>query len=424
MLTGTNLQHANSYNIRIVLETIRLYAPLSRIEVARRTHLTAQTVTNITKRLLKLGLIIEAHRLQEGRGAPAIMLKLNPDAAFSVGLDFDKDHLTGVLLDLSGRIRQRESIDLNFPTPEEAMRLMSDMAHSLILKEGIDRSLVWGLGVGLPGPLIISKGSVVTNIANPQFLPGWNHVPVVQIMGDRLGVPVVLENNASAAAIGEKWYGEGRHCRTFFYVFFGAGLGGGLILNGEPYAGFSGNAGEIGYLPSTKSNYQFGNGSTAHAGMHFNLPLLYSTLQKKGLSVANHDDLLRLYEARDPDIMEWVEGAIDELIPLILSIEYLIDPEVIFFGGRIPDKIIQYFLLRISERLPRHRMQGKTTTPVLSKSKAGVDAAALGVATLPLYNSFAPLSNVFMKQQEGWTGDLEDRMEVSDRTELPERRLA
>lgn len=424
MLTGTNLQHANSYNIRIVLETIRLYAPLSRIEIARRTHLTAQTVTNITKRLLKLGLIVEAHRLQEGRGAPAIMLKLNPDAAFSVGLDFDKDHLTGVLLDLSGRIRQRDSIDLNFPTPEEAMRMMSDMAHSLIQKEGIDRSLVWGLGIGLPGPLIISKGSVVTNIANPQFLPGWNHVPVVQIMGDRLGLPVFLENNASASAIGEKWYGEGRHCATFFYVFFGAGLGGGLILNGEPYAGFSGNAGEIGYLPSTKSNYQFGNGTTDHAGMHFNLPLLYRTLQQKGLSVSNHDDLLRHYEDRNPLIMEWVEGAIDELIPLILSIEYLIDPEVIFFGGRIPDKIIQYFLLRISERLPRHRMQGKTTTPVLSKSKAGADAAALGVATLPLYNSFAPLSNVFMKQPEGWPGDLEDRMELSDRIDLPERRLA
>ena len=132
MLTGTNLQQANSYNIRIVLETVRLHGPLSRIEISRRTRLTAQTVTNITKKLLAAGLIVEAERLQEGRGAPSILLRLNPDAAFSVGLDFDKDHLTGVLVDLSGRIRQRENLDLDFPSPEEAMSLMTRTVNRLI----------------------------------------------------------------------------------------------------------------------------------------------------------------------------------------------------------------------------------------------------------------------------------------------------
>jgi hypothetical protein len=274
MLTGTNLQQANSYNIRIVLETVRLHGPLSRIEISRRTRLTAQTVTNITKKLLAVGLIVEAERLQEGRGAPSILLRLNPDAAFSVGLDFDKDHLTGVLVDLSGRIRQRENLDLDFPSPEEALSLMTRTVNRLIERENVDRSAVWGVGVGLPGPLIISEGSVVTNVANPKFLPGWNHVPVVEILGRRLDLPVHLENNASAAAIGEKWYGEGRHSRTFFYLFFGAGLGGGLILNGEPYSGFSGNAGEIGYFPSPRLAQTTTNGDPIHSGIHFNLPRL------------------------------------------------------------------------------------------------------------------------------------------------------
>jgi len=84
MLKGTNLQYAKSYNIRIVLESIRLYGPVSRIDLARRTNLTAQTVTNIRRELLKAGLIYEAQRSQEGRGAPSILLQLNPDGAFSI----------------------------------------------------------------------------------------------------------------------------------------------------------------------------------------------------------------------------------------------------------------------------------------------------------------------------------------------------
>jgi len=406
MLTGTNLQYANSYNIRIVLEAIRLYSPISRMEIARRTQLTAQTVTNITKKLLQLGLIVESERLQEGRGAPSIMLKLNKNAAFSIGLDFDKDHLTGVLVDLNGVIRQRESLSLDFPKPDEAMKLMASISETLIQREKINKSLVWGVGVGLPGPLVVSKGSVVSNVANPQFFPGWNHVPVTQILGERLKLPIFLENNANASAIGERWYGEGQHVKTFFYVFFGAGLGGGLFLNGQLYSGFSGNAGEIGYLPS-KSSYRYQENSIdekgiteSHTGMHFNLPLLFRKLKSAGLDVKNTEDLNHYFEIEHPLVMEWVEQAIDELVPLVLSIEYLIDPEVIFFGGRIPDAIIQYFLLGINEKLPASRMQGKTVIPVLRKAKSGQDAAALGVATIPLYNSFAPLPNVLMKNEE------------------------
>lgn len=406
MLTGTNLQHANSYNIRIVLETIRLHGPLSRVEIARRTQLTAQTVTNITKKLLEAGLIIESDRLQEGRGAPSILLKLRQDAAFSIGLDFDKDHLTGVLVDLSGRIRQRESIDLDFPTPEEGMERMTAITDSLIHKEGISRELVWGVGVGLPGPLIISKGSVVTNIANPQFLPGWNHVPVVQILGDRLGLPIFLENNASAAAVGERWYGEGQHIGTFFYVFFGAGLGGGLIVNGQLYSGFTGNAGEIGYFPATRLEGKQIDLGTTHAGQVFNLPVLFKQLREKGIEITEAKGLEELFIQRDKAVMEWVEQAVNQMIPLILGIEYLLDPEVIFFGGRIPDRIIREFLTRLNQKLPTFRIEGKAMTPELRIAKSGQDAAALGVATMPLYNSLAPLPNVLMKGSENGSSTL------------------
>lgn len=107
MLIGTNLKYAREHNFRIVLESVRLFGPISRAELARRTGLTAQTVSNISRGLLEDGLILEGERKQSGRGAPSTHLMLNAAGAYSVGLDLDKDHLTAVLVDFVGEVRQR-----------------------------------------------------------------------------------------------------------------------------------------------------------------------------------------------------------------------------------------------------------------------------------------------------------------------------
>jgi predicted NBD/HSP70 family sugar kinase len=397
MLTGTNLQYAKSYNVRIVLETIRLYGPLSRVEIARRTELTAQTVTNITRNLLKSGLILEADRIQEGRGAPSILLQINSDGAFSIGLDLDKDHLTAILMDLRGNIRQRISYELNFPSSEEALVLLDRTAKELIERERVSKEKVWGVGVGLPGPLAVSKGGIVTDIANPIALPGWHNVPVRDILSERLSLPVYLQNNASAAAIGELWYGAGRNMGTFFYVFFGAGLGGGVVMHGQPYSGHTGNAGELGYYPAQSVPENSLNIQNPHLGLHFNIPNLYKSLQMKGYPASKPADLDVLYRERNEHMVSWVENGAQQLAPLILAIEYLLDPKAIFFGGRIPGSIIGDLLHKLETILPTLRIAEKITAPQLLIATSGMDAAALGVATLPVYESLAPLPNIMMK---------------------------
>lgn len=398
MLTGTNLQYAKSYNIRIVLESIRLYGPISRVDIARRSQLTAQTVTNITRELLKAGLIQEAHRLQEGRGAPSILLQLNPDGAFSIGLDLDKDHLTAVLVDMTGAVRQRTNLDLNFPSPEEAMVLFENTVRSLITAEKIKMDRLWGIGIGLPGPLGVSEGSVVTKTVNPRLMPGWSNIPAAQMLSDRLNIPVYLENNASAAALGERWYGEGRHIGTFFYVYFGAGLGGGVIMNGQLHSGHTNNAGELGYFPLLPVQKDGPGGKIEHLGMAFNLPNLYKQLNEKGFKINNAGGLEELYDQKNPLLMHWVENGARQLAPLMLAIEYIIDPEAIFFGGRLPDNIIKGLLEMIKIQLPALHIEEKTTQPKLTTATAGQDAAALGVAILPLYTTMAPLPKVLMKK--------------------------
>jgi len=398
MLKGTNLKYANSYNLRIVLEAIRLHGPLSRMEISKSTHLTAQTVTNIAKKLIKAGLIYESSRKQSGRGAPSIMLRANPESAYSVGVDFDKDHLVCLLVDLNGNISHKVRVDVDYPTPDHAMELITESIQDLIDQSGIDRNKIWGIGMGVPGPMAKVENGERLNAINPQFYPGWGKVPIVKIFEEQLNIPVYIENNAAAAAIGERWYGDGKHIDSFFYIFFGAGLGGGLILNGQLYPGFEGNAGELGYMPIFRaiSGHELVDDSP-HLGLYFDLSLLYKELKKQGYYVKTPAELEKLFQEREETVLRWLEKGAEELAYAILAIEFLIDPGTIFFGGRLPGVMINEIINILKEQIPRHRIKNFKEMPKLKIAKAGENATALGAAILPLYNTFAPVPNILQK---------------------------
>ncbi len=398
MLVGTNLQYANSYNNRIILETIRLHGPMSRVGIARQTQLTAQTVTNITKKLFKAGLIVEDSRQQTGPGAPSILLRINENAAYSIGIDFDKDHLTVILVNFNGKICQKRTQDVHFPSPQEAIDLMVKMVNDIIEKAGLDYDIIWGIGVGLPGPLAISEGSASKNIVNPEALPGWENVPMVRELESRLHLPVILENNASAAAIGEHWYGDGKMMKSFFYVYFGAGLGGGIVINGQLYSGYTGNAGELGYYPTPVFLENDKKYEHDHLGGYFNVPLLQEKLRGMGYEASSIADLADLHMNRNEVVIKWLDDATRNLIPLILAMEYMFDPEAIFFGGRLPETMLRSMLDSMQKIMPGQRIARKTERPKYKIASAGIDAAALGVASLPLYTSFAPQPKLLMKQ--------------------------
>jgi predicted NBD/HSP70 family sugar kinase len=400
VLTGTNLVYAKQYNLRIVHEVIRLFGPLSRADIARHTELSVQTVSNLVKELLDLQLVQEGGRRSEGRGAPSTDLTINPDGAYALGLDLDRDHLTGVLVDLAGQVRQRIHVAIDSPSPEQALELMCDFAKTLAERQGLRLDQVAGLGVGVPGPMhheADGKGYLV----NPTAFPGWHKIPLASWLHDRLGMPVYLENNATAAGVGERWYGAGRQIGTFFYIYFGSGLGGGLVMNGQPYEGFTGNAGEIGYLPTILArNIGPRDGEEVpYVGLHFSMPHLYARLREQGCDAGALEDLDRLLAEENAALLEWMDDASDHLTGLVLAIEYLLDPEAICFGGRLSDRVVGGLMERVARQLPERRIARKGRGPKHFLATAGADAGALGVATLPIYSIFAPEHTVLLKQR-------------------------
>ncbi len=402
MLTGTNLSHAKRHNLQIVHETIRLYMPISRADVARRTGLTAQTISNLVRQLVDAGLVVETARATGGRGAPPIQLEVNPDAAFAVGLDLDTDHLTAVLVDLSGAVRARIHHEIRLSSPEAALDLCVETTHALTDQIGLQFDRVWGVGVGIPGPM--RPGPDGTYLVSPIAFPEWHDVPLAEQLHEKLGLPVFIENNAMAAALGEHWYGAGRHLSTFFYVYLGSGLGGGLVVQGTPFEGHTGNAGEIGYLsPRTGRS---ADGAT-HVGQAFNLALLYERLRKAGVEASTPDDLLPLHEAGEPTFEGWFDRVAEELGALLFTVRAILDPEATFIGGRWPNRLLADLMERAADHLQDAAVPGGLDVPLLHLATAGADAGALGVASLPLYHAFAPLQRTALRLADSTDGKTE-----------------
>lgn len=403
MLTGTNLKYAKVFNHRIVMETIRLHAPISRADIARQTSLTPQTISNIVAELIGENLVREAGKRQQGRGAPSITLETNPEAAYSVGLDLDRDHLTGVLVDLSGTVRQRIHHELSFPSPKKSVDLMAETIHTLVRKEGISIDEMSGIGVGLPGPIEIVAGKTGSTTVNPEAFPGWDNVPITEMLQEHVDRSILLKNNATAAAVGERWYGVGQEVSTFFYLLLGVGLGGGILIDGHPYEGNAGNAGELGYIPTVNHECLLdGNLSVnrpTHLGEHYHLPDLYERLQQVGYDVKRPCDLVIPFEEEAPIIFSWLDQVAQQLAPALVSVEYLIDPQIIVFGGRLPSPLIRKLISLLKDALPTLRTGSKSEVPALREASARVDVTARGVAILPIYDLFAPSPDLMFKNR-------------------------
>jgi predicted NBD/HSP70 family sugar kinase len=382
MLKGTNLEHARVHNLRTVLEMVRLNGPISRADAARRTGLTAQTVSNLVTVLLDQGLVLESGHHQGPRGRSSTLLEVNPGGAYSIGLDLDRGHLTSLLVDLSGTVRARSHRELSFPGPSPALELMTRAVDELA--STVERERIWGVGVGFPGPLRIGQG-VVDNIINPEGFPGWENVSMRERLSERIEFAVFLENNATAAAMGESYYGAGSNLESYFYAFLGVGLGGAIIQNGRPVRGWQGNAGELGFMPTLPAT-----GSGDYLGRHFDLFRLYDVLAKRHGPVTSTATVADLLATGDPDVVAWLDHAAEGLAPMLIAAEYLLDPQAIIVGGAWPRPMVDALLAKLNRKLPPLRSALMPTAAPLLRAELGPDAVARGVATLPLHELLAP----------------------------------
>lgn len=385
-LSGTNLQRAADYNQRVTLEAIRVNGPITRVDLAGITGLTAPAIANITQRLLDEGLIMKVGRVHGRRGQPAVRLAIDPDGCFSIGVNIDRDHITVVALDLTGQVRARVTEEIDFAMPDTVSAFFRHVVEDLLESRKVVRERLVGIGVALPDDL----GSVDLPHRPPSYTV-WNTVDVSRLFSGVLPLPVFVENDAAAAAIGELHFGHGVRSPSFFYILISAALGGGLVIDGTYFRGADGRSGEIGFLPvhSRKTHAR-----TLQEVV--SLSALYARLAADGYKVSRPDQL----EALDPQGQERVEQWIDEsagfLTDPLLAISCLVNPKAVFLGGRLPARWLDRLAERLNQRLRRRAGDVPAVAPVLRAAMA-TDAPAIGAAILPLSERLLPSRTALMK---------------------------
>ena len=219
-LSGTNLERAADHNQRVTLHAIRVTGPVTRTDLALMTGLTTAAIANITKRLLRHRLILEAGTIRGARGQPATKLIVNLDSCYALGLNIDRDHITLVVVDFAGRVRARASREVKFALPTEVRTLFRRSVGRLLAKARIEPGKVVGIGVAFPDD--IQRASLP---GQPAQYAVWGDTSVENLLAGVLPVPVFVENDAAAAAMGEMQFGLGQRHSSFFYVLITAALG-------------------------------------------------------------------------------------------------------------------------------------------------------------------------------------------------------
>ena len=243
MLTGDQ-DKVRRINKSIVLNTLRLHAPISRARVANHTGLNRSTVSNIVNVLIEEGLVFEEKQENSGIGRPGISLGLRPDGGAVVGVEigvgFISVLLTNFVAESLWEIRVQTT---SSQSQTEIINLAEKYIDQALTKAQGHGLRPLGVGVGLPGLVNIRQGNL---IMAPNL--HWNNVPLRLIWNQRFHLPVYVDNEANLAALGEYYFGIARNIDNFIYLSSDIGLGGGIMIGGKLFRGGHGYGGEIGHI--------------------------------------------------------------------------------------------------------------------------------------------------------------------------------
>jgi predicted NBD/HSP70 family sugar kinase len=379
IVVGANSERSRSHNRQVVLGRVRAAGEIGRAEIARASGLSTQAVSNIIAELLDDGFILERGRRAAGRGLPAVQYALNPEGGFAVGIEIRPDAVFAALLNLCGERLASERRAIASPDRDSVTRTVRALHASVLGTAGAPADRVLGAGIVMPGPF----GATGIHDSGSE-LPIWDDVAPDRWFSGALGLPVVVENDANAAAIAERVSGVAQGLETYAFIYFGSGLGLGVVQNGRLMTGAFGNAGEIGHIPVPSG------GRIVSLESAVSRLSVQNALRAAGIEVASVDDLERLNAAGDPTLAAWLDAAVEPLSAAVGIVENLFDPQAVILGGAMPDGILDHLIA--AARLPGRSVSNRAdrALPRLLRGASGRMTATLGAAALVINQAFTP----------------------------------
>jgi predicted NBD/HSP70 family sugar kinase len=400
MRRGTNVHALGGFNQIVILDTIRRNRDgLSRVEIAEQTGLSAQTVSNVSRRLLDEGIIREAGQRILGVGKPRIILELDPSGGYAIGVHLDPSVITYVVLDLDGRVVAHQALRTpSDVTPDRVIASMRDSIEAIIVDAGVDRSRILGVGIAAPGPLDLERGVVL----DPPLLEGWHGVALREALAEFTGLTVLLEKDVTAATVAELWMSSSHQRDDFMFFYYGTGVGVGLAIAHEAVRGATNNAGDAGHIIVDPEGPVCGCGRRGCLGDSIMPSRLVASAIATGMiarpagrlgGTEVDEGLARiatLAEGGDPEAFALLEATASRISVAVVTVANLLDLDTVVFGGPYWNRVSRVLLRRIAE-LVNASPALVTTHPIgVAVSSIGDDVAAVGAACLVLDDALSP----------------------------------
>lgn len=364
-LSGTNLELTGDYNQRLVYQAVRINGPTTRNALIELTGLAKPTIAGIVKRLLRSDLVSETGRIYGGRGQPAVHLEANAEGCFSVGLHVDEDRLSLVTIDALGKPLSRAATSL--PSPSRSLINSFFRQKFVDLTRDIRREKIIGLGVAVAESVVSARHTA----SDPEG--DGVGIDLLALSEIAAGVPVYVDSDLSAATAGESLFGRGAELQSYYYVLLDGTVVGGLVIQQALYKGAH---------PSRRR-------------------LLFPDSGRDWCSraVTVERDARRTGRSAPPANESWLNAAADDLVPVLISINCMLNPGAVLLGGSFP----QEWMKRLADRCNHLLLERAPQIPShanVQAARLGGDATLVGAASLPMRARLFPIEEALLKAPE------------------------
>jgi glucokinase-like ROK family protein len=375
-------------NRSAVLNTIKNFGPISRTDIARRTGLSAATITGITTDLIEDGLVFEKEQGDSSGGRRPILLALNPRGGFVVGLKLTEENVTAALTDLEATVIAKQTILIEDISLDMVINSIVEIVEKLEHQASIEQQNLFGVGIGLAGIIDADRGVLRYS---PIF--GWHDVPLVDLLQTRLKVPIFIDNDVNTFTLTERWFGKGQGVDNFLTVTVGRGIGMGIVVNGQLYQGVKGGAGEFGHTVINPEGSMCDCGKRGCLETYASDPALVRAANeafengKITKAVNSIEELQTLAEKGDPGAATVFAQAGETLGRGIANLINVFNPELIIIGGegvRAGDLLFK----PLCEAVDKYVMPGLADDTEIKIELWNDDAWARGAAGLVLRELF------------------------------------
>ena len=297
---------------------------------------------------------------------------------YSIGVDLGGTNLRAAAIDAQGKLLDKIAGSTELQAGRDAV--IDDMVKSIEeLRARLGEHNLRGVGIGLPGFILIDKGIIVGSNNMPEF----ENYPVRDEIEKRLGAKVILENDANAAALGEKWMGAGREVDDLVLLTLGTGIGGGIIVNGRVLHGHLGMAGELGHLTVVPNGNPCGCGNRGCVEKHASATAISAMARLIGLGhdLTSEDVFKLAVEGNDraKTIFRSMGDALGVALANLINIFNF--PLYLLSGGPLP--AWDYFAPAMLEEVARRSFTYRHAPTRIERATLGNEAGLYGAAYLP-----------------------------------------